>query len=67
MRENYQPRYSDEHVTDAEIAAVIRYLDPDGSSATSSANRDAAFVMCFSLIGIVAGVLAYIWLYFRTL
>lgn len=58
MQENYEPRIADPR--DAEIAAAIRYLDPDGSSAKRSAKRDAAFVVCFSLITVVAGVLAYI-------
>jgi hypothetical protein len=64
MQENYEPRIV-EHIRDAEIALAIRYLDPEGSSAKRSAKRDAAFVVCFSLIAVVAGVLAFIWLYFR--
>jgi hypothetical protein len=65
MHENYEPRISVEQITDAEIAMAIRYLDPDRSGATSSAKREAVFVMCFFLLALIAGIQAYIWLYFR--
>ena len=65
MHENYEPRISVEHITDAEIAVAIRYLDPKRSGATRSSERDAVFAMCFILLALIAGILAYIWLYFR--
>jgi hypothetical protein len=65
MRGDYEPRISVEHITDAEITAVIRYLDPERNGATRSSEGDAVFATCFILIATIAGILAYIWLYFR--
>lgn len=65
MREDYGPRISVEHITDAEIAVAIRYLEPERSGATRSSEHNAVFAMCFILIATIAGILAYIWLYFR--
>jgi hypothetical protein len=66
MQENYKPRSPVEHATDVEIEVAIRYLDPERSGARRNSERDAVFAMCFILIATVAGILAYIWLYFRT-
>ena len=74
MREKHEPTASVEHITDEEIMLAIQYLDPDRSVGTSLDHSDersvednrTVFVVCVSLIALLLGELAYIWLYLRT-
>ena len=65
MLENYDPRIPVEDVTDAQVAEAIWYLDPDRCVTKRSARDDDVFVICFSLLVIVAGVVAYVLFYLR--
>ena len=75
MREKHEPTASVEQLTDEEIMLAIRYLDPDRNVGTSLDHCDersvednrTVFVVCVSLIDLLLGGLAYIWLYLRTL
>ena len=54
-------------VTDAEVALAIRYLDPEYPDGERTGDRtDTVFMICFSLIVLLAGALACILLYLRT-
>jgi len=76
MPEKREPRSSVEYITDEEIILTIRYLDPDrsvgiGTNPDHSDERSVednrtVFVVCVSLIALLLGELAYIWLYLRT-
>ena len=52
-----------EGLTDAEISAAIRYLDPDPSRKTSGGESDTVLVICVSFIVVLVGALAYLWHY----
>ena len=53
------------HMTDEQIASAIRYLDLDSVSERSG-DDGTALVICLSLLILLIGVLAIIWLYLRT-
>jgi hypothetical protein len=67
MREKHEIRASVEHIADEEIMSAIRYLDPDSTAKSSVDNSRTFLIICVSLIVVLAGSLAYIWLYFQTL
>ena len=52
-------------MTDEQIASAIRDLDPDPGSERSG-DDGAVLVICFSLLILLIGALAIIWLYLRT-
>jgi anti-anti-sigma regulatory factor len=67
---------SAEHITtDEEIISAIRYLDPDRShernldprSERSVKDNGTALAICVSLLILLLGGMAYIWLYLRTI
>jgi hypothetical protein len=53
-------------ITDAEITMAIRYLDPDGIDERSNCDWDTMLGIDLSFVIVLAGVLAYLWLYMRT-
>ena len=59
-------RASVEHITDEEIITAIRYLDPDSIRKSSVDNSSTVLIICMSLIVLLLGALAYIWLYLQT-
>jgi hypothetical protein len=66
---NYDPDWNLEDLTDAEIYAAIRYLEPDPRNAneqdTNDDNKDNGVVICVCLyIALLVG-LAFFWLYWR--
>jgi len=65
MRENAKRRASVEHITDEEIASIIGYLDPNAGGKGTDDEANTLLVICVSLMVLVGGVLAYIWLYLR--
>jgi hypothetical protein len=75
MQEKHELRTPVERMTDEEIMSAIRYLDPDRSdkrnfdhsNERSAANKGrTALSVCVSLLVLLLGGLAYIWLYLRT-
>ena len=66
MREKHELRASIEHATDEEIMSVILYLDPDSIGKSSVDSTSTLLIICFSLIVLLAGGLAYISLYLQT-
>ena len=50
-----------EYITDAEIVAAIRYLDPDSDGHRSDGNAEFAAI-CVSLMLLVAGWVAFFML-----
>ena len=54
------------HITDSEIAAAIRYLDPTPISHTTGESDDTVIVVIFSVLMFVIAALPFISLYLRT-
>ena len=65
MLENCDPRIPVEDATDAQVAEAIWYLDLDRCVTRRRTQDDEAFVICFSLLVIVAAVIAYVLFYLR--
>ncbi|QNI30500.1 hypothetical protein H7849_15235 [Alloacidobacterium dinghuense] len=57
----------DERLTDAEIMRAIRYLDPDVCAERARENAGTILGICITLVTVLTGALAYVWLYTRTL
>ena len=53
-------------VTDSEIAAAIRYLDPTPTSPTTGESDDTVSVVIVSVLMFVIAALPFISLYLRT-
>jgi hypothetical protein len=77
MLTNYDPDWNIEDLTDAEIYAAIRYLEPDTSSPdeqkddgqrddtpTTRQNVDHGVLICVCLYVAVLVCLAFSWFYF---
>ena len=62
MAEKYEPEWKTENLTDAEIYAAIRDLEPDSRNVNEPDN-DAVFLICVSLLIMLLGFLGLIWLY----
>ena len=54
------------HITDSEIAAAIRYLDPAPSGHTTGESDDTVIVVFVSILVFVIAALPFISLYLRT-
>jgi hypothetical protein len=65
MRERKELPVPVKCITDEQIASAIRDLDPDPGSERSG-DDSAVPVICLSLLILLIGVLATIWLYLRT-
>jgi hypothetical protein len=65
MPEKQESKWYLEELADVEISAFIRYLDPDSPPETNGENKSALFVICVSLLVLLLGCIALIWLYFR--
>ena len=64
MLTNHEPDRNIEYVTDAEIYAAIRYLEPAETS-TDEQNDSNGAVICVCLYIALLGCLAFVWLYWR--
>jgi hypothetical protein len=53
------------HMTDEQITSAIRYLDPNPGSERSGEDG-TVLVICFSLLILLIGALAIIWLFLQT-
>jgi hypothetical protein len=62
MAKKYESKSNIENLTDAELYAAIRDLDPDRKSATAL-DDNAIFLICISLWILLLGCLGFIWLY----
>jgi hypothetical protein len=56
-----------EHMTDSEVLRAIRYLDPDFSAEGTGEDAGTDLGISFSLTTVLAGALAYVGLYARSL
>ena len=69
MLTNREPDRNIEDLTDTEIFAAIRYLEPDETSATElgedNREKDNGVVICVCLYIALLGCLAFVWLYWR--
>ena len=54
------------HITDSEIAAAIRYLDPTPCGHTTGESDDTVIVVIVSVLMFVIGALPFISLYLGT-
>jgi hypothetical protein len=68
MLANYDPNWNIEDLTDAEIYAAIRYLEPDTSSTNeqkddtpTTQNFDKGVVICVCVYIAVLVCLAFLW------
>ena len=66
MQENHKVTIA-EHMTDAEIMRVIRYLDPDLNAERAEEDDGTALGICITFLTWLAGALTYICLYVRAL
>ncbi len=66
MQEKHEAKPLFETITDEQTMAAIRYLDPDSIRQSSIDKSSTSLIICLSLIIMLAGALAYIWLYLQT-
>jgi hypothetical protein len=64
MLANHEPYRNIEDLTDAEIYAAIRYLEPAETSTDGQNDRNGV-VICVCLYIALLGCLAFVWLYWR--
>lgn len=62
MGNNQQLNWNLEQLTDAEIDAAIRYLDPDPRNANEK-NYSIVLLICVILAIVLWGYLGFVWLY----
>lgn len=62
MAKKHQSKWDIDRLTNAEIYAAIRDLEPDPRRATKL-DDDAIFLICISLLMLLLGSLGFIWLY----
>lgn len=69
MLTNYDSDWNIDDLTDTEIYAVIRYLEPDPRNATEQDtggdNKDKGVVICVCLYIALSVCLAFFWFYWR--
>jgi hypothetical protein len=62
MGNKYELKRHIEDVTQVEVSAAIRYLDPDPRS-TNEQDHATAVAICILLVLLVLGCLVFIWLH----
>ena len=67
MPRKQEAKWNLEELSDAEICAAIRYLDPGPISEMNGENNSARLVVCVSLLALLLGCIGFIWIYFRVL
>ena len=66
MRNDHDITVSLGHITDSEIAAAIRYLDPTPTRRNTDESDDTIIVVVVSVLMFVMAALPFISLYLRT-
>lgn len=66
MRDNHYITASSGHITDSEIAAAIRYLDPTPTRHNTDESDDTVIVVVFSICMFLLAATPFISLYART-
>jgi hypothetical protein len=67
MTRKRESKWNLQALADADICAAIRYLDPDSGAETNREGRNAPFAIFASLLVVLLGCVALIWLYCRVL
>ena len=67
MQENRELTGLNEHLTDAEIALAIRYLDPDVCVQGTGEDAGTLIGICITLLTVSISAITYISLYLRNL
>jgi hypothetical protein len=57
---------SSAHITDSEVAAAIRYLDPVATCQTTRDSDDTVIVVAFTVLTFALAAVPFISLYLRT-
>ena len=69
MLTNQEPDWNIDEITDAEIYAAIRYLEPESGNAreqdSDGQGRDYGVVICVCLYVAMSVSLAFLWFYWR--
>ena len=69
MLTNQEPDWNIDDISDAEIYAAIRYLEPESRNAdeqnSDGQGRDHGVVICVCLYVAVSVCLAFLWFYWR--
>ena len=69
MLTNDEPDWNTDDITDAEIYAAIRYLEPESANAaeqnSGGQGRDNGVVICVCLYIAIFGCLAFLLIYWR--
>ncbi len=72
MARKEESKWNIEYLSNEEMYALIRYLEPDSptrqkseSEGTGSVNEDTVFIICVSLVLLALGCMAFVWLYYR--
>lgn len=69
MLTNEEPDWNTDDITDAEIYAAIRYLEPEpgnaGEQNLDGQGRDNGVVICVGLCVVLSGCLAFLLIYWR--
>ena len=66
MRDNQYLTASIGHITDSDIAAAIRYLDPTPTSHTTGESDDTVIVVVVSVLIFLIAAVPFISLYLKT-
>ena len=66
MRDNQYLTASIGHITDSDIAAAIRYLDPTPTSNTTGESDDTVIVVVVSVLIFLIAAVPFISLYLKT-
>ena len=66
MRNNHDITVSIGHITDSEIAAAIRYLDPTPTRHKTDESDDTVIVVVVSVLMFLMAALPFISLFLRT-
>jgi hypothetical protein len=64
MANKYESKWNIEDLTDPEIYEAIRYLEPEQTTVNQQ-NDETGFVICFCVVIVVLGWLAFTCLYYR--
>ena len=65
MLTNHEPDRNIEDLTNTEIYAAIRYLEPAEASAEEQNNDDNGVVICVCLYIAMSACLVFLWLYWK--
>lgn len=66
MRDDHKLTAPIERITDSEVTAIIKYLDPTPTSSTPSERDDTVIAVVVCVFMLLIGMYAFISLYVRT-